>query len=939
MERLQQIEEIFQEALQRDSAERDAYVRQACRGDSELQREVSSLLANHRDDTDEPWAAAAAAQLIDTPGTIRPGQSLGPYQIESFLAAGGMGEVYRATDTRLNRQVAIKVSSGRFSERFQREARVIASLNHPNICQLYDVGPNYLVMELVEGPTLAERIRQGTLPVDEALATARQIAEALEAAHEKGRVHRDLKPANVKITPEGLVKLLDFGLAKAAEEPAATGNLSDSPTQTMSATRAGVVLGTAAYMSPEQAKGKPVDRRADIWAFGVVLYEMLTGRQMYSGETVSETLAAVIKDTPDLTALPEATPLEVRRMLRRCLEKDPHHRLQAIGEARCTLELPREGEEQPGVGLSAPRRTVVPWLLSAVLGLMVVASAALLWRATRPVLHPLMRFSADLGPGAVAGELFTAAISPDGNRIVYPVREGDTTRLATRLLDQSKSMVLAGTEDAEAPFFSPNGQWIGFFAANTMKKIPVQGGGVVTLCKNVSTARGASWGEDGYIIANLDVVHLYRVPAAGGGTPQIVAKPEDKGQINYRFPQILPGGENVLVSAGAPGAFEDGSIAVLSLKTGDLKIIERGYFARYLPSGHLIYMHQGKLFGVRFNAKTLETYGMRSMILDDVADEPGPGSAQLDFSQTGTLLYLSGRSGSRPHELVWMEASGKKTRLLTTTGHISHPRVSPDGKRVALVLDRDISVSDPQQPFFKRITWTTGNQSPVWTPDGRHIVYAAQPGGIWWTRADGSTQPQQILETKVPVMPGSFSPDGSLLAYSDAQGIWILHLDTADPDHPKRVRLEFFVTQTAAAASPAFSPDGQFLAYGSGLHIYVQPYPAGLAGGHWQVSDVPGRFPIWRKTGGRQLFYETTNGQIMAVDYVVRDNTFIPLKPRPWSEKRIFPTGPPKNLDVTPDGQRFVVFPLKEGAEAEEPKSLHVTFLLNFGDYLRRTIP
>jgi serine/threonine-protein kinase len=589
------------------------------------------------------------------------------------------------------------------------------------------------------------------------------------------------------------------------------------------------------------------------------LYKMLTGRQMYSGETVSETLAAVIKDTPDLTALPEATPLEIRLMLRRCLEKDPHHRLQAIGEARCTLELPREDEEQPKVSLSAPRRTVVPWLLSAVLGLMVVAGAALLWRATRPVLHPLMRFSADLGSGAVAGELFTAAISPDGNRIVYLVRDGDTTRLATRLLAQSKSTILAGTEDAEAPFFSPDGQWIGFIAANSMKKIPAQGGAALPL-STVSTGRGASWGEDGYIIANLDLAHLYRVPATGG-TPQMIAKPEDKGQINYRFPQILPGGEAVLVSAGARGAFEDGSIAVLSLKTGDLKIVERGgYFARYLPSGHLIYMHQGKLFGVPFNAQRLETRGMPTVILDDVATEPGVGSAQLDFSQTGTLLYLSGRSRLRPQELVWMEASGKERLLLTTTGHIAHPRLSPDGKRVALSLDRDVSVYDLQQRFFTHITFTaTGNQSPVWTPDGKHIVYAVQSGSMW-TRADGSSQPQRILETKVAVLPNSFSPDGRRLAFSDAQAIWILPLDTADPDQPKPGKPELFVTETAVATSPAFSPDGQWLAYGSGLHIYVQPYPA--RPGKWQVSVVPGRFPIWSEVVEDSCFTRPRTGRL-----------------------------------------------------------------------------
>jgi len=347
VDRWRQVELLFQEALQRDPAEREAYVREACHGDSELQRDVASLLANHQEGTDlKPWAAAAAAALIGGPVSLEPGQCLGPYRIECFLAAGGMGEVYRATDTRLHREVAIKVSAARFSERFEREARVIASLNHPHICQLYDVGPNYLVMELVEGPTLADRIKQGALPLDEALAIARQIAEALEAAHEKGRVHRDLKPANVKVTPEGVVKLLDFGLAKAGEEPAAAGDPSDSPTQTMSATRGGVIVGTAAYMSPEQARGTAVDKRSDIWSFGVVLYEMLTGQHLFRSETVSDTLAAVLKTDPDWNSLPPETPASIRRLLRRCLERDRKGRIRDIGDARLEID---EARAEPGV--------------------------------------------------------------------------------------------------------------------------------------------------------------------------------------------------------------------------------------------------------------------------------------------------------------------------------------------------------------------------------------------------------------------------------------------------------------------------------------------------------------------------------------------------------------------------------------------------------------
>jgi serine/threonine-protein kinase len=500
VERLQQIENIFQEALQCPPTARDAYVREACRGDAELEREVSSLLANHNEDSkSESWPAAAAAQLIDLPTSLQPGQSLGPYRIESFLAAGGMGEVYRATDTRLHRQVAIKISAARFSERFEREAGVIASLNHPNICQLYDVGPNYLVMELVEGPTLADRIRQGALPLDEALAIARQIAEALEAAHEKGRVHRDLKPANVKITPDGVVKLLDFGLAKAAEEPVATGNLSDSPTQTISPTRAGVILGTAAYMSPEQARGAAVDKRADIWAFGCVLYEMLSGKLTFHGETTTDVLAAVLKEEPDWSRIPA----KVQPLLRRCLAKNPKYRLRDIGDAMPLVE------GGPEVAPAAQSRS---WPLIAALAVGLSVAAVGWWRAARSVLppsYPLVQLSASLPFGTGISENGQqVALSPDGRRIAVSMRDASGKyQLATRTLDQAQFVPLSGTEGALTPFFSPDGQWIGFSADGKLKKIAVQGAAPVTLCDAPGPAPGfygASWSDDDNIVAALN---------------------------------------------------------------------------------------------------------------------------------------------------------------------------------------------------------------------------------------------------------------------------------------------------------------------------------------------------------------------------------------------------------------------------------------------------
>ena len=423
MDRQQQVEEIFHEALQRGPGEREEYLRQACRNDSGLRREVASLLAHHDENQgSESWAAAAAAQLVNSSTSLQPGQSLGPYRIESFMAAGGMGEVYRATDTRLHREVAIKVCAERFSERFAQEARIIASLNHPNICQLYDVGPNYLVMELVEGPTLADRIRQGALPLKEALSIARQIAEGLEAAHEKGRIHRDLKPANVKVRPEGVVKLLDFGLARAADVPVAAGDQSNSPTVTISPTEAGVILGTAAYMSPEQARGSAVDKRTDIWAFGVVLDEMLTGRGLFAGETVSDTLAAVLKTDPDWTVLPAGTPVAIRRLLRRCLERDRKRRLHDIADARIEIEEAL-AEPEPPAAPAATNRHRLAWIAAA--GLLLGALG--LWQLWR-VGHlsgndHVIRFHIQTPPGGrfvPAGAFGEGlAVSPDGQAVAF----------------------------------------------------------------------------------------------------------------------------------------------------------------------------------------------------------------------------------------------------------------------------------------------------------------------------------------------------------------------------------------------------------------------------------------------------------------------------------------------------------------------------------------
>ena len=881
------------------------------------------------------------------------------YQVTAKIGEGGMGEVWRATDTKLGRDVAVKILPEALAgdadrmARFAREAQVLASLNHPNIAAIYGVEERALVMELVEGPTLAARIAEGPLPLEEALPIARQIAEALEYAHEKGVIHRDLKPANIKITPEGRVKVLDFGLAKALATEQAGADSMSSPTLTMRATLAGTIMGTAAYMSPEQAKGKPVDRRADIWAFGIVLVEMLTARLMYSGETVSETLAAVIMKEPDLSGLPDATPVSIRKLLARCLDRDPQSRLRDIGEARIALEkyLAHPASEEAVRDTSLPARTASMWRwIAAGLAIAVAALAALLWRGGPATLRPWMHFSAALGPNAIPGTYITVAISHDGTRIVFPVRTDQGTQLATRLMDQSKAMVLAGTESGEQPFFSPDDEWIGFFADGKMKKIAVSGGAPFIIC-DAPSARGASWGEKGEIIANIDLFHLSRIPAAGG-TPKIVATPNEQRQspspASYRYPQVLPGGDSVLISAGTPGLFEDASLGVLSLKTGAVKIVQQGgYYGRYLPSGHLIFIRQGTLYAAPFDLQRLEVRAAPVPVLQEIAANPGPGTAQIDISGagsgTGTLVYLAGKGGAA-QQLAWMDASGKKTPLLTATVPIT-PRLSPDGKLIAVSSKRDISIYDPQRGASTQITFTAadGNNNPVWTPDGKHLVYASSKG-VWWTRADGSTQPVRLLETKTFATPASFTPDGKRLAfYQTGDGtppdIWVLPLDISDLDHPKPGTPEAVVHSPMPEMDPAFSPDGRWLAYVSAesgdLQVYVRPYPA--EGGKWHISTSTGRFPVWSKNG-KELFYETLDGRIMVVEYAAGGGTFSAGTPHPWSTTPVFVTGPYQNLDLAPDGKRFLTIS-GESAVFGDSASLHAVFVVNFFDELKRRLP
>jgi Tol biopolymer transport system component len=885
------------------------------------------------------------------------GTRISTYEITNHIGSGGMGEVYQAHDTKLGRDVAIKVLPEAFAHdperhsRFQREAKLLASLNHPNIATIHGLedsnGTSYLVMELVPGDTLQQRIkRDGPVPVEEALAIAKQIAEALEAAHEKGIIHRDLKPANVKLTPEGKVKVLDFGLAKAFAGDTSEVDIGNSPTLSQVATMQGVILGTAAYMSPEQARGKSVDKRTDIWAFGCVLYELLTGKQVFHGEDITEILASVVKSEPDWEALPTAAPRKLRTLLQRCLQKDRRKRFHDAGDVRIEIEDAIATPKDSGVAQSAPASaSKLSWAVAAALAIIAVVTTFGWWRSTRPVEHPLVRLDVDLGPDVSLGPSYgtDVILSPDGTRMVYVSQN----RLLTRRLDQPNATELAGTQGAVEPFFSPDGQWVAFFGGGTLQKISVEGGSAIMLCA-VNIATGGSWGEDGNIIAALGLRGvLSRIPSAGG-TPTPVTELQN-GEVTHRWPQILPGGKAVLFTAGTTdlGA-DEANIEVVSLTDHHTKTLVRGgTFGRYLPSGHLIYVNRGTLFAVPFDVDRLEVHGTPVPVLDQVGYNPALGSAQLDFSQTGTLIYRSGGAGGDLSTVQWLDAAGKTQPLLAKPGNYGRPGISPDGQRLAVEVTRgsgtDIWLYDWKRDTMTRLTFTGNTHAPVWSPDGRYIAFQVLGKGLSVIRSDGSGKPQPLTQNKNVQYPWSFTPDGKRLAFIEQTAgkfrLWTVPLEI-DSAGLRAGKPEVFLQTTADERAPSFSPDGRWLAYASDesgtFQVYVRAFPD--KGGKWQISNSSGTYPSWSRNG-RELFFETLDNHIMVAGYTEKGDSFVADKPRTWSEDRIGGSvNTVKNVDLAPDGKRMVALMPVETAEGQNAQS-QVIFLENFSDELRRKVP
>jgi Tol biopolymer transport system component len=880
-----------------------------------------------------------------------PGTIVGSYEITSLLGRGGMGEVWRARDTRLGRDVAIKALPDEFANneermaRFEREAKLLAPLNHPNIASIYGLeesgGSRFLILELVEGETLADRLKRGPIPLEETLPLALQIAAALEAAHEKGIIHRDLKPGNIKITPDGKVKVLDFGLAKALANDGGDAALSNSPTLSMAATQQGVILGTAAYMSPEQARGRRVDKRTDVWAFGCVLYEMLTSQRPFDGADVSEVLAGVIKSDPDWSALPPAVPPMLQVFLRRCLEKDSNRRIHDVADVRLALEGAFDAAVTPAASINTKPQTgrrhiivavAVTFFFSAVL-------AALGWVALRPGARPVVRLTAtppNLQQFVSASTLSPdIAISPDGQRVAYVMGEAATQQLYVRKLDQLEATAIRGIASARNPFFSPDGNWIGFWDATGLKKVSVNGGPAVTICNIGDTPLGASWGTDDRIIfATTAFRGLFRVNA-GGGTPETLTRPDQSGHL---FPEILPGGKAVLFAiAPRGGAVDNSQIAVLSLATSEQKVlIQGGSSPHYAASGHIVYAVAGTLRAVPFDINRLEVRGNPVPVLEHVLTK-ATGAADFSIAQDATLVYVSGDSGRPERTLVWVDREGHEQPLDAPTRAYAYAHISPDGTRVALDIrdqDSDIWIWDLMRRTLTRLTFDPGlNREAVWTPDGRRLAFSAQREGsedIYWQSADGTGSPERLTKAG-RVMPSAFTPDGKRLLIHPTGAPRDISIVDLDGEH----HTEPLLHTTFEEQNAEVSPDGRWIAYQSNEsgrdEIYVRPFPE-INNGRWQVSVGGGTRPAWSRNG-RELFYYIDPGKLMAVS-IQPGTGFTAGTPQVIVDGNYLAPQSGRNYDVSPDGKRFLMIKTAQTAQAAAPSELVV--VLNWLEELKR---
>jgi serine/threonine protein kinase/Tol biopolymer transport system component len=888
--------------------------------------------------------------------TLSSGVRLGPYEILSPLGAGGMGEVYRAKDTRLDRDVAIKVLSETFARdpervaRFQREAKLLASLNHPTIAAIYGFEEHndirFLVLELVEGPTLAERLRSGPMPVDESLDVCKQIAEAVEAAHEHGVIHRDLKPGNVKITPEGKVKVLDFGLAKALAEDASTGNLANSPTITVEYTRPGVVLGTAAFMSPEQARGKPLDKRTDIWSFGCVLYECLVGLRPFDGETTTDVIGAILHKEPDWSRVPPQAPPPIRLLLRRCLAKDRNRRLHDIADARIELEQAvADPTLSSSIGAMEWTTTIrrpglwtrgLPWAFAAVA---ILAAALMGWqRNAGAPKSQVIRFTDTLSPNesVVVSDAPVIAVSPDGTLLAYVAAGADGERIHLRRLDSLESKPLQGTEGAQSPFFSPDGKWLGFAVEGAIKKIAVDGGVPFAVAPLGDNPRGAGWASDGSIVFTPSTTQgLVRLPATGGAQRTVTSLDAEKNERTHRWPQVLPGGQAAIYTVGSrdsPENYEDARIEAVSLDTGKRTVLFEGAsMARYVPPGYLLCARKGTLMAMPFDAQQLTVTGSPFPALSGVLMTRNSGAAHFAVSESGTLVYIPGREALAESTLVYADRDGTVHELGVASGAYSAVSLSPDGTRLAVVVEsqhtNDIWVINLTDAGMTRLTFKGQNLAPTWTPDGKRIAYpSARSGGplqFYWKPADGSGDEEVLLAaTGNQMFPCSWSPDGKTLVFEaiDAKGdgdLWVLNIGPSEKARP-------LVEGPETTRGGTVSPNGRWLAYQSDesgrYEVYVQDFPG--PGGKWQISRDGGREPRWA-ADGKELFFP--NGDRLMVAAVETNAGFRAGTPGVLFEGFLRPVtgaGDYRSYSVSPDARRFYM--IKPSEKQARPTQINV---------------
>ena len=873
-----------------------------------------------------------------------------------------MGQVFRARDTKLDRDVAIKILPEAFAHdadrlaRFQREAKTLASLNHPNIAIIHGLeqagGVHALVMELVEGDDLSQRIARGAIPIDEALPIAKQIAEALEAAHEQGIIHRDLKPANIKVRSDGTVKVLDFGLAKAMEPAAGSSpRMSMSPTITTPAmTQAGMILGTAAYMSPEQAKGKAVDKRADIWAFGCVLYEMLTGRRAFGGDEISETLAEVIKGEPKWEALPDQTPAAVRRLLRRCFIKEPKARLSDAAVLRLEIDEAQTPEPQTERATQPMPR----WQRLLPYAAVVAATAAIAMPAGWLIVRPgppadqPMRFTIDLPSNVQLAPTNgqRIAISSDGRRIAYPGLEGGASRLgASRLyvrsIDQLDSVAIRGVERIGSIFMSPDGEWIGFSdpgRAGLLRKVPVGGGPVATICDFPAAGtgfRGATWGNGGRIVFATSAARGLMQVSDAGGTPEPLTSPPE-GE-NHRDPHFLPDGRSVLFVVERMS--EPDRIAVVSLDAQEPRVLLAGNSPKFSSSGHLVFLREDALWAIAFDVGRLSVVGSPVPVLEGI--NVGGETADYGLAKNGVLVYSPG-TGQATRTLVWVDRQGVEEPIPAPPRAYWSARLSPDGARVALDIrdqDDDIWIWEVRGQTLTRTTFDRAqDQLPVWTPDGRRIAFRSNRDGqfnLFWRAADGTGSEERLTKSATAPTPTAFSPDGTRLVFDEnAAGgqsdIMALEL-TGSRNVVPLVQTPFQEFYAGV------SPDGRWMAYQSqesgANHIFVRPFP-NVQAGRWQVSTSGGRHPAWSRSG-RELFFLDPDDHLTSVE-VDTAAGFRATVPRTILERSYFEPIGGRSYDVSPDGRRFLMIKAAGGPAGARAQ---VVVVLNWSEELKRLVP